>query len=273
MSKRVERSRYTRKTRGEFKPVVPKLSESGFIRLRVGIFEHAASGKMTPYDFAIYLTLHKWANWRSGICTTTAASLASNWGDWGSVAESGSDTEEQTTNRKRRTIQNCLHRLRERGYINYRTGDGKRGAYPILINKYEPSLGALVGWSLDLAATTDLDNPVYRYVSPTPFWEAYGENFAAQHMTSYADHGSSAAHPVSAALYGLTADNSTPNRIVRVPFQDILAMTKQVQEDSRSSQNDSRSTISDEVSREDLDHLDESKQISDTEEDDDNEPI
>ena len=31
--------------------------------------------------------------------------------------------------------------LRASGYMNYRPGDGQRGLYPILLNKYEPTVG------------------------------------------------------------------------------------------------------------------------------------
>ena len=238
-SGKTAKSRYTRKQTGEFRPVAPAMREGGFIRLRQGIFEHIASGKMTPIDFAVYVTLLKWANWRTGICMTNSISLASNWGNWSSTVDRKSDGEETMPNTKERSIQNSLLRLRKRGFINYPTGDGTRGSYPVLIDKFEPTLGMLVGWSLDAAATTDLENPVYRYVSSTPFWEAYGEKYTAQHMRSCADDEQSTVQPVSALLYGSSAANSSPNCTVRVPFQDVLEMTRHVQEESRSKQDDS----------------------------------
>lgn len=225
-----------RRGKTQSKLVPAKMREGGFIRLRTGIFDHVASGKMTPYDFAVYLTLHRWARWHTGICITTAASLASNWGAWGSTVASETDTEEQTANRKKRTIQNCLKRLRERGYIKYREGDGKRGSYAILIDKYEPSIGALVGWTLDASATEDFENPVYRYVSPTPFSDAYGEANASQHMAACAEHVRSTVRPVSASQYGQSALGGTPDCAVRVPFQDVLDMTKRILEDSKMGQ-------------------------------------
>jgi hypothetical protein len=74
-----------------------------------------------------------------------------------------------------------LERLRDRGYIDYPHANGERGNYPILLNKAEPTLGVLRGWRLRLTGergevgTSDFENPLYEYVSSTPWAEAYGD--------------------------------------------------------------------------------------------------
>jgi hypothetical protein len=47
-------------------------------------------------------------------------------------------------------INNCLIRLRERQCINYRKGDGRRGAYPILVHKHYVTVGGLSGHGLNV---------------------------------------------------------------------------------------------------------------------------
>jgi hypothetical protein len=215
-----------------FKPVTPKMREGGFTRLRHGIFDHTKTGELTIYDFAVLATLWRWVNYHTGVTTTSAASIAANWGEWDSIAEQETDTEATKAKRKRRTVQSCLLRLRKKGYINYRQGDGKRGCYAILLNKFEPTEGALLGWSLDVTGTgDDLEDPMYKYVSPTPFVEAYGEKYEAQHMTPCAEDVRSTVQSVCAATYGQCAVNCTPHCTVRVRLKEVLKMHEDVYEE------------------------------------------
>jgi hypothetical protein len=165
-------NKYTRTKTGEtveVKPVslkVPELNnDGGFIRLRNGIWEHIKSGFITCNDFAVYLTIHKFTNWKTGICMSNAASMTEAWGDFSRAAN------------KVEQFQNSMRHLRANGYIDYPEGSGKRGNYPILIDKAEPTKGPLRGWRLRLAAgepgSSNFSNPWYQYVSPTPFEEAY----------------------------------------------------------------------------------------------------
>src|ERR1039457_6163329 len=148
-------------------PKEPELNnDGGFLRLRHGLKEHIRKGYITSNDFAAYYTLHCFADWTTGICETTAASLAAMWGDW-------------ECKDKKRAFRTALERLRERAYIDYPLGGGEHGVYPVLINRAEPTKGLLKGWRLRLRAgkpgSSDFSNPWYEYVSPTSFYDAYGE--------------------------------------------------------------------------------------------------
>jgi len=231
---RIDKSRYTEVTTGKFAPVTPKMRDTGYTKLRHGIFDHTKAGKMTRHEFDVFLTLLRWINYHTGVTTTSAASIAANWGEWDSVADKEDESEDTKTKRKRRTIQNCLLQLRKKGYINYRPGDGKRGCYPVLIDKFEPTDGALLGWSLDLAGTgDDLDNPMYKYVSPTPFVDAYGEKYEAQHMGSCAEDVRLTVQSVCAATYGQCAVDCRLNCTVHVRLKDVLKMYEDIHQESK----------------------------------------
>jgi len=96
-----------------------------------------------PYDLGIYAFLHLHADWATGIYTGCALGIAIGFGD----------------SRIKEQIQKSLRRLKDRKYINYRNGDGRRGAYSILINKYEPRIGELSGTRLNAGNTVSYVNP------------------------------------------------------------------------------------------------------------------
>jgi len=131
----------------------------GFLRLRNGIWTHIREGRLSANEFVVYCTLYQFVDKRTGICRTTAASLASNWGD-GNVSKE--------------LVQQCLARLREKKYINYPQGTGLRGAYPVLIDKFDVNSGLARGWRLNAQISRDFSNPLYEYMSGTPYGEAYG---------------------------------------------------------------------------------------------------
>ena len=85
-----------------------------FTPLRNGILEHLRDGKICPFDLGIYVMLQLRADWSTGIYRGCALSVAHQFGD--------------STLRKH--VTKSLFRLREKGYINYRKGDGVRGSYP-----------------------------------------------------------------------------------------------------------------------------------------------
>jgi hypothetical protein len=118
---------------------------TGFSPIRRGLIEHIREGKFCPSDLGIYTFLQLTADWATGVCYTCAAGIASQFGDPG----------------LKELVQKALRRLRENGYINYQRGHGQRGLYPILINKYEPTVGALCGKRLNAFAENSLDKPVY----------------------------------------------------------------------------------------------------------------
>ncbi|MGA7830659.1 MAG: hypothetical protein WCA21_06855 [Terracidiphilus sp.] len=147
-------------------PTTPELRESGFLRLRNGIWQHIKEGLLTSNDVSVYLTIHKFADWKTGICHSNADSLSEAWGDF------------STAKNKHDQFKNAMQRLRIQGYIDYPVGNGTHKNYNILINKADVTLGQLRGWRLRLTAGkpghSDFSNPWYEYVSPTSFYDAYG---------------------------------------------------------------------------------------------------
>jgi hypothetical protein len=106
---------------------------NNFTAIRNGIREHVSAGTMSPFDLGVYIFLHLWAEWETGIYRGCALSIAYSFGDPSLKTH----------------IQQSLRRLRDRRYINYPHGDGSRGGYPIMIHKYEPTVGKLSGTRLN----------------------------------------------------------------------------------------------------------------------------
>ena len=116
-----------------------------FTAIRNGLLDHLRDGKICPFDLGIYVLLHLRANWATGIYHGCALSIAHQFAD---------------TNLKIH-INKALIRLRERQYINYRKGDGRRGGYPILIHKYHVTVGELSGQRLTAWKHGELCLPEY----------------------------------------------------------------------------------------------------------------
>ncbi len=116
-----------------------------FTALRNGIRDHIRCGQFPPFDLGIYTFLHLNAEWTTGIYTGCALTIAYQFGD----------------PRQRPKIQKALRRLRDRKYINYRNGDGKRKGYPILINKYFVTVGEQSGRRLNAWKHGELCQPEY----------------------------------------------------------------------------------------------------------------
>ena len=116
-----------------------------FTPIRNGLNDHIKAGRISPFDLGIYLFLHMHADWATGIYTGCALTIAYAFQDL----------------TLKEHIQKALRRLRERQYINYRKGDGTRGGYSILINKYEPRVGELCGTRLNAWKHGELIQPEY----------------------------------------------------------------------------------------------------------------
>jgi hypothetical protein len=116
-----------------------------FTPIRNGIREHLEAGKMSPFDLGIYTFLLLSVDWGTGVYHGCALTIAFSFGDSSLKAH----------------IQRALRRLRNRCYINYRKGDGRRHGYSILIHKYEPTAGELLGMRLNAWKYGDLSRPYY----------------------------------------------------------------------------------------------------------------
>ena len=122
------------------------LAPDGFIMIRNGLREHIAGGRFNTVDLAVYLFLHAFARSSCGLCYTNAVAIGNQL-----------DTPIAT-------IKGSLHRLRETHYVNYPTGNGKRGSYLIAIHKHRPTHGVLTGYELDAFANSELDR--FTYINP-----------------------------------------------------------------------------------------------------------
>jgi len=116
-----------------------------FTPIRNGLLDHLERGRFSPFDLGVYMFLHLHADWATGIYRGCALGIAFGFGD----------------SSLKHHIQKALRRLRDRGYINYKKGDGTRGNYSILIDKYEPRVGELLGTRLDAWKSGDLAEAEY----------------------------------------------------------------------------------------------------------------
>jgi hypothetical protein len=116
-----------------------------FTPLRNGILDHLRDGKISLFEFAIYVCMIMRADWKTGVYTGCAGTLAYQCGEPKSKSK----------------INKVFIQLRRKEYINYRKGDGTRGGYPILINKYDVRIGELIGTRLDAWKHGELAKPEY----------------------------------------------------------------------------------------------------------------
>ena len=116
-----------------------------FTAIRNGLREHVKQGKLPPFELGIYIFLHMSCDYSSGIYQGCAMTIACNFGDPKLKAH----------------VQKSLSRLRAKEYINFRKGDGKRHGYPILIDKYEVTVGEQSGKRLNAWKHGELVIPEY----------------------------------------------------------------------------------------------------------------
>jgi len=116
-----------------------------FTAIRNGLLGHALAGKLSPFDFGLYVFLIMRAGYSTGIYEGCALTIACQFGDPS----------------QKEHVQKSLRRLRDKKYINYRNGDGRRGAYPILINKFDVTVGEQSGTRLNAWKHNGLAKPEY----------------------------------------------------------------------------------------------------------------
>jgi hypothetical protein len=121
------------------------MKTQGFTKIRNGLLDHALAGKLAPFDFGLYVFLIMRADYSTGIYAGCALTIAYQFGD-PSLKEH---------------VQKSLRRLRDKKYINYPRGNGSRGAYPMLINKFDVTVGELAGARLNAWKHDDLARPEY----------------------------------------------------------------------------------------------------------------
>ena len=113
-----------------------------FVKVRRGILRHLQERRLTTHEFAVFQLLLLLADASTGVW----------WGD--SVGLS------VYLDMGQRAAKNALHGLKEKGYIRAFQQKGSRSTYPILIDLYEITVGALKGSLTNAEQTVDWRNPV-----------------------------------------------------------------------------------------------------------------
>lgn len=116
----------------------------GFVALRRAILEHIETRKLTVTEYAALITIMLLADKANGVWFGCAVALAAKFGD-------GSMNQKAATR--------ALHYLDTAGYIKRFRTHGQRGNFPILVNKYEITVGGLKGCLINADATTDWQHP------------------------------------------------------------------------------------------------------------------
>ena len=125
------------------------MSDQGFLRLRNGILEHVDEGvwygHLRAYGLYVYLLQRR--KWASGIVWTNARSIATSFGEPLS------------------SIQQDFRFLRERNYIQYPSGNGRRGNYPVCLINDQPTEGMLMGYRLNGFADSTFQTIIYEPIN------------------------------------------------------------------------------------------------------------
>jgi hypothetical protein len=103
------------------------IGNAGFIQLRRGISEHVRDGRLSFFEASLYVFVMMEANPATGLCYGSAGLFAAIYGI------------------SPRTCRDALEKLEQKGYLRRFPTRGKHGSYPILINKFLCSVGAMKG--------------------------------------------------------------------------------------------------------------------------------
>lgn len=96
-----------------------KNTESGFVPIRRGIYEHISNGRMTGKEWMVYSTLHLKADHQTGICLKVSAPILGH-----------------LLQIKPRQVNRILTSLENKQYIRRLNHRGQIRHYPVVINKY-----------------------------------------------------------------------------------------------------------------------------------------
>jgi hypothetical protein len=130
----------------ETQPVYIPTKSLRFVQIRPGLLEHLQTGRLTPREFTLMVSLIILADAATGVYRACSVSLAKKCGK----------------GFNERGLQVLLHDLAEKGYIRRdRPNAAQRGNYPILIDKYQVTSGPKKGLYLWAAQSTDMSNLVY----------------------------------------------------------------------------------------------------------------
>lgn len=116
----------------------------GFVQIRRGFIEHVRTGRVPVAEGSLFLWLLLEADPRTGIVYGSAGFFASAYSGWPA-----------------RNVREWLEGLEKKGYIKRFSKPGSHASYPILIDKYLCTDGAMKGKRLNATASTSCTAPVY----------------------------------------------------------------------------------------------------------------
>lgn len=122
-----------------------RFNAGSFAIIRSGILEHLIAGELGFMELGVYTTIHLHADFRTGICWTSAPRLQA-------TAPRGASL---------RDLQRAIENLAKIRFLRPFHVHGARGNYPVLIHKYEVKLGALRGNRLNAWKSESWGNPIY----------------------------------------------------------------------------------------------------------------
>jgi len=117
---------------------------SSFVKNRRGLLQHLKEHKINTNQFAVFELLVLLADASSGVVWIDAPLIISQY----------------FHDMPLKTAQASLAALKEKGYIKSFQQQGSRGTYPILVNKYEITVGGLKGGLTDAEQTVDYRHPM-----------------------------------------------------------------------------------------------------------------
>lgn len=115
------------------------------IPIRLGIADYLLRGEISLFEFGVYTLIHLQADYSSGRWHGSAPRIAH-------TAPRGADL---------RKIQRAIEHLADLRLLKPFTVHGRRGNYPVLINKFTVRSGALRGLRLNALDSTDWKHPRY----------------------------------------------------------------------------------------------------------------
>lgn len=104
-----------------------KNTDSGFVPIRRGIFEHINDGRMSGQEWMVYSILHLKADHLTGICYKISAPVLAN-----------------LLQINARMVNRIMTKLEDKGYIHRLNHRGRVSFYPVVINKFLTSNGLLI---------------------------------------------------------------------------------------------------------------------------------
>jgi hypothetical protein len=107
--------------------------------------EHLLRGDISALEFGVYVMIHLQADFSTGIWQGSAPRILFS-------APRGADL---------RKVQRAIQHLAEIGLLKPFNQQGKRGNYPVLINKFTVRSGALLGMRLNAFKSLSWRHPVY----------------------------------------------------------------------------------------------------------------